>query len=99
MRTMCRFCAFLVMCVAPGWTVLLAWQAPQRAEVLILDHGTSFVARADGVDIEDGSTREEITAMRDDVIRIRIGRNAKMPEDASWAVLPEALHSRTHVIP
>jgi alpha-glucosidase len=99
MRTIFRFRALLVMCLAPGWTVLHAWQAPQRAEVLIFDHGTNFVARADGVDVEDGSTREEITALRDDVIRIRIGRNGKMPEDASWAVLPEALHSRINVTP
>jgi alpha-glucosidase len=99
MRTIFRFRALLVMCLAPGWTVLHAWQAPQRAEVLIFDHGTNFVARADGVDVEDSSTREEITALRDDVIRIRIGRNGKMPEDASWAVLPEALHSRINVTP
>ena len=99
MRTMFSFRAVLVMCLAPGWTVLHAWQAPPKAEVLLLDHGTNFAVRADGVDIEDGSTREEITALRDDVIRIRIGRNGKMPEDASWAVLPEARHSRINVTP
>jgi alpha-glucosidase len=99
MRTMFRIRALLVMCLAPGWTVLHAWQAPQRAAVLTLDHGTNFMARPDGVDVEDGSTREEITALRDDVIRIRIGRNSKMPEDASWAVLPEARHSRINVTP
>jgi alpha-glucosidase len=99
MRTMFSFRALLVMCLAPGWTGLHAWQAPPKAEVLLLDHGTNFAVRADGVDIEDGSTREEITALRDDVIRIRIGRNGKMPEDASWAVLPEARHSRINVTP
>ena len=99
MRTTFRFRALLVMCLAPGWTVLHAWQTPQKTEVLILDHGTNFAARPDGVEIEDGSTREEITALRDDVIRIRIGRNSKMPEDASWAVLPEARHSRINVTP
>ena len=67
--------------------------------MLLFDHGTNFVARADGVDVDDGSTREEITALRDDVIRIRIGRNGKMPEDASWAVLPEPRHSRINVTP
>jgi alpha-glucosidase len=99
MRTMFRIRALLVMCLAPGWTVLHAWQAPQKTEVLTLDHGTNFAARADGVDVEDGSTREEITALRDDVIRIRIGRNSKMPEDASWAVLPEARRSRVNITP
>src|ERR1700749_2686111 len=99
MRTTFRLRAFLVMCLAPGWTVLHAWQAPQTAEVPSLDHGTNFVARPYGVEIEDGSTREEITALRDDVIRIRIGRNSKMPEDASWAVLPEARRSRVNITP
>jgi alpha-glucosidase len=99
MRTTFPFRELLVMCLAPGWTVLHAWQAPQRAEMLTLDHGTNFVARPDGVEIEDGSTREEITALRDDVIRIRIGRNSKMPEDASWAVLPEARRSRVNITP
>jgi alpha-glucosidase len=99
MRMMFSFRAVLVMCLAPGWTLLHAWQAPQKTSVLLLDHGTNFAARADGVDIEDGSTREEITALRDDVIRIRIGRDGKMPEDASWAVLSEARHSRINVTP
>lgn len=31
-----------------------------------------------------------ITAIRDDVIRIRIGPQGELPEDASWAVLPQA---------
>jgi alpha-glucosidase len=97
MRTTFLFRASLVLCLIPGWTALHAWQAP--TEVFMLDHGTNFVARPDGLDIEDGSTREEITALRDDVIRIRVGRNGKMPEDASWAVLPQALHSRTNVAP
>jgi alpha-glucosidase len=99
MRTTFSSRALLVMCLAPGWTALHAWQAPQKTDLLLLDHGTNFAARADGVDIEDGSTREEITALRDDVIRIRIGRNGKMPEDASWAVLSEARHSRINVAP
>jgi alpha-glucosidase len=99
MRTMFLFRALLVMCLALASTVLHAWQAPRKAEVVVLDQGTNFVARPDGVDIEDGFTREEITALRDDVIRIRVGRDGKMPEDASWAVLPEARHSSVNVTP
>ncbi len=44
-----------------------------------------FTADANGV-------RLEITALRDDVIRVRAGRGA-LPEDASWAVLPFARQS------
>ncbi len=32
----------------------------------------------------------QITALREDVLRVRVGRNGQLPEDASWAVLPEA---------
>ena len=33
---------------------------------------------------------EEVTASRDDVLRVRIARSSQLPEDASWAVLPES---------
>ena len=32
----------------------------------------------------------QITALRDDVLRVRVGPEGTLPEDASWAVLPEA---------
>lgn len=37
-----------------------------------------------------------VVALRDDVLRVRIGRSRALPEDASWAVLPEA---RLHSVP
>ena len=40
---------------------------------------------------------EEITALRDDVLRIRVGRSGTLPEDASWAVLNESRHSAVSV--
>ncbi len=38
-----------------------------------------------------------VVALRDDVLRIRIGRGRALPEDASWAVLPEARHQHVEV--
>ena len=38
----------------------------------------------------------QIIALRDDVLRIRVGPGGALPEDASWAVLPS---SRTAAIP
>jgi len=43
-----------------------------------------------GIVATSADTREEITALRDDVLRIRVWRGSKEPEDASWAVLTEA---------
>ena len=43
-----------------------------------------------GLEVENASLHEEITALRDDVLRIRVWRGETAPEDASWAVLSEA---------
>lgn len=41
----------------------------------------------DGVEIESGPARLRITALRDDILRVRISPASTFPEDASWAVL------------
>ncbi|MFZ1941275.1 MAG: TIM-barrel domain-containing protein [Terracidiphilus sp.] len=51
-----------------------------------------------GVEIENASLHEEITALRDDVLRIRVWRGETPPEDASWAVLQETRHASVPVI-
>jgi alpha-glucosidase len=43
-----------------------------------------------GIRIHSGPILEEITALRDNVIRIRIADGGSLPENASWAVLPAA---------
>ncbi len=92
------FIAPLLICCAANPT-LQAGQTPPAGVVLVFNHATNVIPLPDGMAIEQDSTREEITALRDDIIRIRVGRNGTMPEDASWAVLPEALHSRVAVTP
>ena len=54
---------------------------------------------ANGIEISSGQAIIQITALRDDVIRVRIGRDGVLPEDASWAVLPSARQQRATVIP
>lgn len=46
--------------------------------------------------VRAGQLREEVTALRDDVLRVRIWRGDNSPEDASWAVLAA---SRTSSVP
>jgi alpha-glucosidase len=41
----------------------------------------------------------QITALRDDVVRIRVGPAGQLPEDASWAVLPSSRTSTVNVTP
>ena len=46
-----------------------------------------------GIRIHASHGLEEITALRPDVLRVRISSTAHLPEDASWAVVPEAHRS------
>lgn len=50
---------------------------------------TSFEPMHDGVEIRAGSANLRIIALKDGLIRVRISADGTMPEDASWAVLPE----------
>ena len=52
--------------------------------------GNGMTATADGVSLQ-------VLALRDDVLRVRLWRGNAVPEDASWAVLPEARTSHVAV--
>ena len=41
----------------------------------------------------------QITALRDDVVRVRVGPAGQLPEDASWAVLPSSRTATVNVTP
>ncbi|WP_433966892.1 glycoside hydrolase family 31 protein [Tunturiibacter gelidiferens] len=56
--------------------------------MILLDHVTNAKSLPNGVELKDGNANIQITALRDDVLRIRVSKTEKMPEDASWAVLP-----------
>lgn len=60
----------------------------------------SVTALANGIHIAttNGGV-EEITALRDGVLRVRASATAALGEDASWAVLPEARRSSVTVEP
>ena len=53
----------------------------------------------DGVEWRSGDLIERVTALRDDVVRVRVGPHGVLPEDASWAVLPEARTAHAAVRP
>ncbi len=97
MRKFCSSSVALFLYLATSVLILHAQQVPRKQDLLVLDHATAFTALANGVAIVDGSVREEITAVRDNVIRVRIAPGSTLPEDASWAVLPAALHSQVKV--
>ena len=71
-------------------------EAQQQAGFVQLDRVTASRATANGIEIRSGAAVMQITALRDDVIRVRVGPAGQLPEDASWAVLPQ---SRTASVP
>jgi alpha-glucosidase len=70
--------------------------APQPASTL--DSVTASKPLPDGIELQAGSVVVRLTAVRDDIIRVRIAPDA-LPEDASWAVLPEARGKSVNVQP
>jgi alpha-glucosidase len=54
---------------------------------------------ANGVRVHRGDQTLEITNLRDNIIRVRSWQGSREPENSSWAVLPDALHSSARVTP
>ena len=71
----------------------------QRTTFVRLDRITSSHALPNGVEIRFGAAIVQITALRDDVVRVRVGPAGQLPEDASWAVLPASRTSSVNVTP
>jgi alpha-glucosidase len=56
--------------------------------------GASITARPDGIDIRTGAMLMRVTAMTNQILRVRIAADGRMPEDASWAV-PASVRARS----
>src|SRR5271154_5153263 len=56
-------------------------------------------ALPNGVRISDHNIILQVTALRDDVLRVRAGADGQLPEDASWAVLPAARTASVQTVP
>src|SRR5580698_4950576 len=80
---------FVVLCLGLGIAGIPA-NAQSPSHLLSFSQVTAATPLSNGIELHDGALVMRITALRDDVLRIRAGRNNALPEDASWAVLPEA---------
>jgi alpha-glucosidase len=69
------------------------------AQVRIFNSADIFRAAPDGIEIRSGAGVVRISALRDDVLRVRLGPNGTLPEDASWAVLSAARTARVSITP
>ncbi len=59
---------------------------------------TQVKALPNGIQISAQNTILQITALRDDVLRVRATDNGRLPEDASWAVLPAAREASVQTV-
>ena len=83
----------------PVLVLVFALAFSLRAQNVVPDHATGSTPLPNGIEIQAGNAREQITALRDDVLRVRIAPHGQMPEDASWAVSAENRHSSVPITP
>ena len=76
-------------------------QQPQHTAPVhvAIDKVTSARSLPNGIEIRSGSAILQVTALRDDLLRVRAGANGSLPEDASWAVLAPARTATVAVKP
>jgi len=80
-------------------TGLSAQNTPASQPAVSVDTVTASQALHDGIDIHAGSATLRITALRDDILRVRIAADSSLPEDASWAVLSDSRSKSIDVQP
>lgn len=90
MRLKCTILALVLFSLSCGVTRAQAHAAPAASD-------SQVSALSNGVKVSNGELHEQITALRDDVLRIRMWRGDTPPEDASWAVLAAVRHASVPV--
>jgi alpha-glucosidase len=88
------------MSIRNSWPLILLFFSvvPSNATAA-QERAARFIPLPNGIAVRAAGVREQITALRDDVLRVRIVRGSGLPEDASWAVLPAARTSSIKVTP
>jgi alpha-glucosidase len=87
---------FLLLLCQGAWLPLAQSQSSAHA-ACSPSRRTTMIAFSNGIDVSGSGLCLRVTALRDDVLRMTLTRGALFPEDASWAVLPEARQSKVAV--
>jgi len=74
-------------------------EAQQNPGFVRLDRVTASRELSNGLEIRSATAIMQITALRDDLLRVRVGPAGELPEDASWAVLPASRTASVAVTP
>jgi len=80
-----------------------AWANPadMQANIPVATPATTAPAavttQPDGVEVRQGAMLMRITALTDDILRVRVAPTGTLPEDASWAVAPKLRQSHAKI--
>ncbi|HEY4047359.1 MAG TPA: TIM-barrel domain-containing protein [Acidobacteriaceae bacterium] len=85
-----RFSVFLFALITVATFTSAAAQTPAVVAQprIVLEALSNSQPLREGLQIQAGPAQLRITALRDDILRVRIAAESTLPEDASWAVLP-----------
>jgi len=97
-RSFCLAVFAVLFSAATSQLTVNAAAQQQKAAFVRLERVTASRALPNGLEIRSGAAVMQITALRDDVIRVRVGPAGQLPEDASWAVLPSSRTASVSVI-
>ena len=79
--------AFALIALTVTTAAIAQTRLPSQPRVALESVSGSQPLR-DGIAIQAGPATLRITALRDDILRVRVAPGSTLPEDASWAVLP-----------
>jgi alpha-glucosidase len=69
-----------------GCAMMTAAMAVPARATPIASTAAALTPRSDGIEVRRGAVLLRVDALTDAIVRVRIGRDGKLPEDASWAV-------------
>ncbi|WP_109484397.1 TIM-barrel domain-containing protein [Occallatibacter savannae] len=97
-RAKCSSFAVLVTLLSAATAQLTVHAVAQpRTGSVRLERVTASHPLPNGIELRSATAIIQITALRDDVLRMRVGTSGQLPEDASWAVLPASRTATTNV--
>jgi alpha-glucosidase len=93
------FVVFVFLLLAATTQANATGEDQQDSGFVRLDRVTASRPLPNGIEINSGQAIMQVTAQRDDVIRVRVGPAGQLPEDASWAVLSSSRTASVSVTP
>lgn len=93
------FAVFAVLFSAATTQANTTGESQGKTSFVRLDRVTASRATTNGIELHAGAAIVTITALRDDVLRVRVGPAGQLPEDASWAALKSARAASVTVTP